>query len=100
MRGPGSYGEARVLHVVRVGGFIAAERAQEGENVLADDRVHLGWGEMLEARPAQIFVRTAPVLPNAIAALRKDPARHRLPEPGRLVLLQRVQASSRRRKSR
>ena len=29
-------GEARVLHVVRVGGVVAAERAQEREDVLAD----------------------------------------------------------------
>ena len=35
-------GEARVLHVVRVGGVVAAQRAQEREDVLADDGVHLG----------------------------------------------------------
>jgi hypothetical protein len=31
-------GEARVLHVVRVGGVVAAQRAQEGEDVLARPR--------------------------------------------------------------
>jgi hypothetical protein len=30
-------GEARVLHVVRVGGAVAAQGAQEGEDVLAHD---------------------------------------------------------------
>ena len=31
-------GEARVLHVVRVGGVVAAQRAQEREDVFVDDR--------------------------------------------------------------
>ena len=36
-RGRGD-GEPRVLHVMRVGRVVAAERAQEREDVLADDR--------------------------------------------------------------
>ena len=39
-RGRGD-GEARVLHVMRVGGVVAAERAQEGEDVLIHDIEHL-----------------------------------------------------------
>ena len=52
-------GEARVLHVVRVGGVVAAERAQEREDVLADDGEHLRRREVLEARPAQVLVGAA-----------------------------------------
>ena len=47
-RGRGD-GEARVLHVVRVGGVIAAECAQEREDVVVDDLKHLGRREVLEA---------------------------------------------------
>ena len=38
-RGRGD-GEARVLHVVRVGGVVAAERAEEGEDVFVHDLEH------------------------------------------------------------
>ena len=41
-------GEARVLHVVRVGGVVAAEGAEEGEDVFADDGVHFGGGCVLK----------------------------------------------------
>ena len=58
-RGRGD-GEARVLHVVRVGGVVAAERAQEGKDVLVDDGEHLGRREVLEARPAQVVVGRGP----------------------------------------
>jgi hypothetical protein len=85
-------GEARVLHVVRVGGILAAvvpgeAGAQEWKDVLADDRVHLGRREVLEARPAEVFV--GPFL--RVLALREHAPRHRLLEPRRLVLLKGVQ---------
>ena len=84
-------GEARVLHVVRVGGVAVAELAgeigaQEREDVLADHREHLRRGEVLEARPAEVLVGP----PLRILALREDPPLHRLLEPIGLVLLQRV----------
>ena len=60
-RGRGD-GEARVLHVVRVGGVVAAERAQEREDVVIDDREHFLRLEMFEARPAEVFVRPAAVV--------------------------------------
>jgi len=85
-------GEARVLHVVRVGGVAVAElpgevRAQEGEDMLADHGEHLGRGEVLEARPAEVLVGPSP----GVLALREHPPLHRLLEPVGLVLLQRVQ---------
>ncbi len=49
--------------MVRVGGFVAAERAQERKDVIADDLVHLAGLAVLELRPAQILVRRAlPIL--------------------------------------
>ena len=41
-RGRGD-GEARILHVMRVGGVVAAERAQERKDVLADDARTFPW---------------------------------------------------------
>ena len=84
-------GEARVLHVVRVGGVGTAElpdqvSAQIAEDVLPYYREHLGWGEVLEARPAEVLV--GPTL--GVLAFREDPPLHRLLEPIGLVLLQRV----------
>ena len=84
-------GEARVVHVVRVGGVGTAElsgqvSAQIGEDVLPHHREHLGRGEVLEARPAEILV--GPTL--GALALREDPPLHRLFEAIGLVLLQRV----------
>ena len=67
--------------------LVAAQRAQEREDVLADHGVHVGRGEVLEARPAQVLVGAA----LGVLALGEDPPLHRLLEPGGLVLLQRVQ---------
>jgi hypothetical protein len=39
-----------------VGGAVAAEGTEEGEDVLADDRVHVGGLEVLETGPAQVLV--------------------------------------------
>lgn len=80
-------GESRVLHVARVGGVVAAQHAQEWENVVPDDGVHLRRSHVFEARPAQILVGASP----GVLTLREDAALHRLPEPGGLVLFQRVQ---------
>ena len=51
--------ESRILHVMRVGGAIAAHGAQERENVLINDREHLGRGKILKPGPAQIVVVAA-----------------------------------------
>lgn len=42
--------------MVGVGGAVAAEGAEEGEDVLADNGVHLGGGLVDEAGPAQVLV--------------------------------------------
>ena len=76
--------EARPLHVVRVSRTIAAEGAQEGEHVLADDREHFLGFKMLEVRPAQVVISPA----FGIIALRDDTAFHRLLQPHRFVYLQ------------
>jgi hypothetical protein len=76
---------------MRVGGVVAAECAQERENVLAHHGVHVTRGEMLEARPAQVVVRTAPAFANTVLARGENPAPDGLLEPGGLVLLQRVE---------
>ncbi len=73
----GRDGEARVLHVVRVGRVVAAQRAQEREDVLADHGVHVARGEVLEARPAQVVVRR-PRPADAVLAFGEDPALQRL----------------------
>jgi len=83
----GRDGEARVPHVVRVGRVVAAEGAQEGEDVLADDGEHLRRGEVLEARPAEVLM----VAPAGVRAGREDAARHRPLRRHRLALLQRLE---------
>ena len=83
----GGDGEAGVLHVVGVGGAVAAQRAQEGEDVLVHDGEHVGRGEILETRPAQVLVGAA----LGVVSLGKDAPLHRLFERGGFVLLQRVQ---------
>ena len=80
-------GEARVLHVVRVGGIVAAERAQEREDVIVHDGEHFRRREMLEARPAEIVAGATA----RVVALGEDAALHRLFEPRGFALLQRVQ---------
>ena len=77
-------GEAGVLHVVRVGGAVAAHGAQKGEDMLAHDDEHLGGGEVLEAGPAQILVGAA----SCVSALGENPAGHGLLEAGGFALLQ------------
>ncbi len=85
-RGRGN-GEARVLHVVGIGRAVAAQVAQERKDVLADDLVHLGRGEVLELAPAKVLVRP----PAVILALGKHPPLHRLLQPRGLVFFQGVQ---------
>ena len=82
--------------MVRVGGVVAAEGAQEREDVLADDGEHLARRDVLEARPAQLFVGRAA----RVVALREDAALDRPPESGGLVLLQRLEVVEAARKSR
>ena len=84
-------GEASVLHVVRVGGLGATKLpgqvgTQVWEDVFTDHREHLGRGEVLEARPAEVLAGPTP----GVLAFREDPPLHRLLEPIGLVLLQRV----------
>ena len=74
----GGDGEARVLHVVGVGGAIAAQSAQERKDMLAHDRVHLGRRKVLEARPAQVVV--IPLL--GVLALGEDAPLYRLARGG------------------
>ena len=85
-RGRGD-GEARVLHVVRVGGVVAADVAQEREGVLADDAEHFLSLEMFEARPAEIVVGAF----LRVFAFGEDAAFHRALQGGGLVLFQRVE---------
>ena len=85
-------GEARALHVVRVGGVAIAELAGEPltqvrKDVLAHDGVHLRRGEVLEARPAEVFIESA----FRVAARGKDAPLHRPLEAVGFVFLQRVQ---------
>jgi hypothetical protein len=80
-------GEAGVLHVLRVGGVVAAQRAQKRKDVLRDHGVHVRRSEVLEARPAEVVVRPVP----GVRAFGKHTARHRLTQLGGLALLQRVQ---------
>ena len=80
-------GEPRVLHVMRVGGVVAAEGAEEGEDVVVYHLKHLRWGEVLEARPAAVLVSALA----RILALGENAPLHRLLEPVRLRLLQGVQ---------
>jgi hypothetical protein len=57
-------GESGILHVLGVGGFLAVGQlnqpgAQEREDVLGEDGVHLVAGEVLELAPAEVLVRAA-----------------------------------------
>ena len=52
----GGDGEAGILHVVGVGGAIAAEGAEEGEDVFADYGMHFAGFEVFEDGPAVIGV--------------------------------------------
>ena len=83
-------GEARILHVVRVGRAVAAERAQEREDVLADDGEHLRRREVLEARPAAGPRRARPAGDRPCPRERRAAPSACLSRVG-LALLQRVQ---------
>ena len=83
----GGNGEPRSLHVLGVGGVVAAQRAQVGEYVLGDHRVHVAGLEVLEPRPTQVVVGT----PSGIFPFGVDPALHGLLQTRGLVLLQGVQ---------
>src|SRR5207249_171136 len=61
-QGRSGNGEARSFHVLRVGGFVAAERAEKWENVLGNNREHFCRREILKTRPPKIFVRTTAVI--------------------------------------
>jgi hypothetical protein len=83
--------EARILHVVRVRRVPVAEltreiRPEEWKDVLGDDGKHLGSGEMLETRPAEVFERAS----SGVLTLGEDPPLHRPAEPVCLVFLERV----------
>jgi hypothetical protein len=79
--------EARILHVLRVRRAFAAEGAEEGEDVIGDDVVHLARLVVLEARPAQLVVRAAAgVLPRG-----KDDALQRRAEARGLQLFDGLQ---------
>ena len=74
-------GESRVLHVMRVGGIIAAQRAQERENVVVHDLEHFRRrSKFLKRDQRQIFV--GPAL--RVFSLGKNAALHRLFQPGAL----------------
>ena len=75
-------GEARVFHVVRVGGAVSAEGAQEGEDVLIHDGEEIGRLERLEAGPAELVVRAA----FGVVAFGEHAPLDWLLEPGGLVL--------------
>ncbi len=86
-QGGGGDGEARILHVVRIGGAITAQRAQEGEDMFPQHGEHLGRREVPEPRPAQVLIGAAA----RVAALGEDAAGHGALQPGALALLQAVQ---------
>lgn len=72
---------------VRVRRAVAPQRPEEREDVIADHLEHPRGGGVLQARPTHVLVRAAV----AILARREDAPLHRLAEPGRLVLFERVQ---------
>lgn len=78
--------------MVRGGRVAVAELAREvgaqvRKDVFADHGEHVGRGEVLEARPAEVVIGATP----RVLAFREDTTLHRLPQPVRLVLLQCVQ---------
>jgi hypothetical protein len=72
---------------MRVGGIVAAQRAQKRKDVVVHNRKHFLRFKILEPRPAQIIVGAA----LRVMACGKDAALHRFLEPGGFVFLQRVQ---------
>ncbi len=79
--------EPRILHVVRVGGAVPPEGAEEGEDVLGHHGEHVGGGEVAEAGPAQVVVGAL----LRVGALGEDAALHGLLEPEGLVELEGVE---------
>ena len=82
--------ETRVLHVMRVGGLIAAQRSKERKHMLADQFVHVSGREMLEARPAIICVGTRRKA-MVIIALGKQPPLDGLLQPSGFQFFERLQ---------
>jgi hypothetical protein len=66
-------GEACILHVVGVGGIVAAHYAQEWKNVFADDGEHFSGCEMFKTGPTQVVVVAVP----GIITFREDASIHR-----------------------
>lgn len=50
--------EPGILHVVRVRRVVATKRSQDWKDVFSNNVEHLLGFEVLESRPAQVFVRT------------------------------------------
>ena len=82
----GGDGKAGILHVMAVGRAIAAHGAQEGEDMLAHDRIQVPRCEVLEAGPAEVLV--SPAL--GVSAFREDAMLQRLIQHQRLALFQRM----------
>jgi len=72
---------------VRIGRAIAAHGAQERKHMLAHHGVHLGWCEVLEARPTQVVV----IPPLGIFTLRENASLYRLVKASGLVFFKGVQ---------
>ena len=79
-------GEARIVHVAGIERGLAAERAQPGEEMVADEGVHLAGLAVLEAAPAEIGEGDALVG----LALGEDPARLIAGDGAGFVVLQRL----------
>ena len=79
--------EARVFHVVGVRRVVAAEGAQEREDVPVHERVHRARLEVLEPRPAHLLVTDAAL----VFLLRENPPLERLARRPRLVLRERLE---------
>jgi hypothetical protein len=85
--------KARIAHMLRIGAAGVAEFADERKDVLVDDLAHAPRLEILEPRPAQIFIRLAALIRVAglgapVVPLGENPALQRLAEPGRSQLRQ------------
>ena len=58
--------------------------SEKRKDVLGHAPVHLRWRSVLQSLPAEVFVRE----PLGVLSFGEDPSLDRLPEPGRLALLQ------------
>jgi hypothetical protein len=91
-RGPRDL-KAGVAHMARIGRALAVERPDEREHMFVEDAEHLARLEMLEFRPAQVFVGFAAFVRVAgfrdpIVTFGKDAPLDRLPQSGGSALLQ------------